>query len=707
MSRFIIKRFARFISILLVNTVLLSSAVFASEKSIIDHSTLSPKSVISRAEFSQGFENKFEQEISLLGELDKIDERKDYAKDFYFLSFQTLFPQGIQSLLVKGIKSHILSQVSSVEVKSINVELKETKDPLINEYYRLFEKTGNNNLSNLADNLQLIDIMLRFEGKRIDKVGFHPPYYKTESGRKKHQRYLRKWYSVGITGVYGQSIRKSFIAKAPIEVLKRSYDSYTLMHKFGDELRKSFSKGSAITFSVVITKNDGTSVQEEITLTRKDNQIIVKSTADKVEAEIDSYTRKQLHILSDSSNENNQINDFQTVSLISDSILKALEIASNKSGAKLTDTDSRKIEQLLGGVINWSERTRKQGGVTEKKQVSQLLAKIIAADGHLKNNDIKKTATALEKVLGLIDKRIRWLVERIQWRNNFILGKALSSEDRDLYVEVLKNRIVELQGWIRLGDMQQARGLILFIEQALPNENEFKASAKLSEIGDMLGQIEIQQTPEQALALIEEVDFYVLQQADNLRAILKWFTDRGFDKYSLDSEINYTDVLSGAIKELDAIQTPGRKYLDVINAVISQIDELGKAINLHAETSGKIKGVQKQILPRLRGVRKALGINRKKVALRNEKIKQMQARNYRYSDVNDARNQLQLAVEVNRASGSYSRLLGLIHKDLNTLYLDVRGVKQNIEPIGITLEKLLKDKGEQIQSANQFVLQAI
>jgi len=84
-----------------------------------------------------------------------------------------------------------------------------------------------------------------------------------------------------------------------------------------------------------------------------------------------------LHTLSDPDNVNNQVNDFQTTALISNSVLKALEISRKRSGAKFAQADRVAIEQLVRSVISWAERTPKKGGVKEKQQVSKLLGKLI------------------------------------------------------------------------------------------------------------------------------------------------------------------------------------------------------------------------------------------------------------------------------------------------------------------------------------------
>ncbi|MCG2711622.1 MAG: hypothetical protein L6416_04780 [Candidatus Omnitrophica bacterium] len=735
MNKFIVKVFTRYISVLLVNAVLFSGNVFASEKPIVYCSTLSPKVAISVAEFSRIFEVRFAIDIALLGKQDKIDERKGYAKGFYRLSFQTLLPKVIQRLLVNGIKSHILSKLTMDNVRSIDVEMKETGDPHVNRAYQFFQQTGESNLNDLADNTQLIDFLLKtIGGKRIDTAGFPSQGYRTQSGKIKRDKKVREWYSVAIAAVKGEPA-KNFLRK-PLWLLRKLYYRYILIHKFGDELRKSAAKGGAVIFSVSITLEDGTLVQKEITIAKKDNQIVIQTSKEKqvtngdISAEeedakflfehLDSPTRQQLHILSDPENANNQVNDFLTTALLSDSLLKALETSRNKSGANFTRADRVEIEQLVRRVINWAERTPKQGGVQEKQQAGKLLREIIASDGYLKNGEPEKTVLIIEEAFGLIKKRMEWLIERIKRRNDIILAKAVFSHDRILYIEGLKNKIIETQGRIRLGQMGQARVLLSFLKKELSKEYEFNTrhnfGASLKDVMDALEQVETKQVSEQALGLIEEVDFYVRQQADNLRAIYKWFTDRGFDKYSSDSQMSYTQILSEIIKDLDSIQTPGIKYLDVINGVISKIDNLGKSINSNAKASGKIKGVQAQILPRLRGVRKALVLTRAKVFLRNVRLKQMQERNYRYTDVFDARNQLKRTIGINRLSGSYNELIEEIQENLNTLYVQVLNMQQDIfdqqEPkqIGDILKQLLEDKKgefEQRSIVNRLVLQAI
>ncbi len=734
MSVFFRKNLRKYISALLVYVIVFSGSSFASENSFVYRSTLSPRVAIGVSAFSKGFEGRFNQEIAFLGKADKIDSRKDYAKNFYRLSFQTLFPQVIQRFLVAGIKSRILSKVALKNVRSIDVELKETQDPYVNQAYSFFQQTGEENLNDLVENVQLIDFLLKtIDGKRIDTVGFYPPNYKTESGKKRYDRYVRKWRSEAIAAVKGEPAG-NFLEK-PRWLLRKLYYRYILVHKFGDELRKSVAKGDAVIFSVTVTLEDGTLVQEEISIEKKQNRIVVQKTGEKQEnddvniqdkeaeflfSDLDSFTRQHLHILSDPMNSGNQINDFRSTLHTFKVLQEALSILSNKEDENFDLSQQEKLEHLVERGICWADRTPNQGGVREKQLVGKLLGKIILPDGYLNRAQTNKTIDLLKQSLDLVRKRMEWLIERIHWRNDIILTKAVSIQDRILYFEGLRNKIIEIQGRVCLEQMEQARISLLFLEQALSSEYEFYArynsGTSFKNIMNIFEQMQSYQIPEQALALIEEVDFYVKQQADNLKDIYNWFADRGFDRYSLDPQMNYTKILSGIIKDLDSIQTPGRKYLDVINGVISKIDGLSELINRHAEASDKIKGVQEQIVPRLRGVRKAIVLSREKVLLRNEKLKQMAQRNYRYADVNDARNQLKRMIEINRASGSYNRLIEKIYEQLNELYIQASNMQQEIfyeqEQVksGGTLNQLFKDeKGQldEVKTSNELVLQAI
>ncbi len=735
MSIFLRKNLLKYISTLLVHAILFSGSAFASENSLVCRSTLSPKVAINVPDFLRGFEGGFDQEIALLDKTDKIDERKGYAKDFYRLSFQTLFPQIIQRFLVDGIKSQILSQVALEDVRSIDVELKETQDPYVNQAYRLFQQTGKGKLNDLVDNTQLIDFFLKtVEGKRIDTVGFHPPRYRTESGKKKRDNYIRKWRSQAISAVKGEPV-ENFIKK-PRWLLRKLYYRYILVHKFGDELRRSFAKGNAVTFAVTITLKDGTLVQEEISIEKKENRIIIQTGTEKKKADedvnvekekleflfshLDSSTRQQLHILSDPKNPGNQINDLQSTLYIFDTLQEALSILSDEKAGKSDLFRHVKLERLIKKVIIWAGRTSKLRGIKQKQQVSKLLRQILSPDGYLYNGKISGSIDILEQSIVLIRKRMEWLIARIHWRNGIILAKAAASSDQVLFLEGIKNKTVEAQGYIRLGHMKQAEEVLSFIEQALLSEAEFSMRYDFNIIFKNIiknfGYLESYLFPQQALRLVEEVDQYVEQQTDNLISIRKWFTDRRFDKYRDSSKLYYVRILDEIIAGLENIRKPGRKYADVINQAVIKLDTLGIAINADADSSAKIRGVQAQIIPRLRGIRKALILTRQKAELRNEKLKRMQRFNQRYSNVNDAKEQLKRTIAMNNSNQLMASSIRKTHEWLNTLYISVLNMQQEIfqaqKPvkIGILLEKLLADgkmRLNAIETENTMVLQAI